>query len=154
VDKVQQKNEEIAGVNEGAVKLNDMVEELKRKINDYVKLGSQIVNISLQTKILSTNASIEASHAGDLGKGFSVVAEEMQRLAEQSAEGQPDNCEQRDGAAYAERDTGLQRYAGFRHEGHIAQHDLYSGAMHEVSRTEDEIVEAAVKLKSDRKEGG
>ncbi|MDL2238137.1 methyl-accepting chemotaxis protein [Christensenellaceae bacterium OttesenSCG-928-K19] len=79
-------NEEIDGVQEIAGKMQNTVDLLRNQINEYVKLGSQIVSISLQTKLLSMNASIEASHAGDLGKGFSVVATEMKRLSDQSAE--------------------------------------------------------------------
>jgi len=85
-NQVERINGEISGVQEVAEKISSTVEMLKDQIKEYVKLGSQIVNISLQTKLLSMNASIEASHAGDLGKGFAVVSTEMKRLSDQSAE--------------------------------------------------------------------
>lgn len=58
-----------------------MLEDKSHSITDIVSL---IAQISSQTNLLALNASIEAARAGDAGKGFSVVAEEIRRLSEQT----------------------------------------------------------------------
>ena len=57
--------------------LNGLQSELQKINHAY----SQIVNIARTSNILSINASIEAAHAGSMGKGFSVIADEMGSLA-------------------------------------------------------------------------
>ena len=52
------------------------------KANDIGQAVHTISSISTQTKMLSLNASIEASRAGDAGRGFAVLASEIKRMAD------------------------------------------------------------------------
>lgn len=63
---------------------NKEISEIVRLISDISNKTKVINDIVFQTKLLSFNASVEASRAGEHGKGFAVVAEEVGNLAQMS----------------------------------------------------------------------
>ena len=83
---VEKVNNRIENVKEAFADVNERGKELAQEISEIMEIVDTVSEIANQTNLLSLNASIEAARLGQEGAGFSVVANEIRTLADNSKE--------------------------------------------------------------------
>ena len=81
VSQTTERTVEIANVQE---EITQAADDTRSQTENTLKMSELVMTISKQTNLLALNASIEAARAGEAGRGFSVVAEEVGKLADSS----------------------------------------------------------------------
>lgn len=87
VRSIKEYNKQINVIYSNLTDTGNFIDKLKGNITEINSIIDFINGISVQLKMLALNASIEASKAGDAGKGFSVVAKETMKLSDQAKTG-------------------------------------------------------------------
>ncbi|MEF7616325.1 methyl-accepting chemotaxis protein [Aquincola sp. MAHUQ-54] len=76
----------LEAANQGKAELVERVQQLSQFIQELQQMATDVAAIAAQTNLLAVNAAIEAARAGDAGRGFGVLAQEVRKLSSMSGD--------------------------------------------------------------------
>ena len=134
--------------NDQITKTAQVIGEIKRNSLSVSQLANVIEDIAFQTNILALNASVEAARAGDAGRGFAIVAEEVRRLAAQASEASKDadSLVARTLASVEEGDSMIEEAAGNMGEA-VASAESVREMMSTITQTSTQQLDAIAQIR-------
>lgn len=131
----------------GLQEISAQTEELNNNIQNIDSVLKFIQEIASQSHLLGLNAAIEAARAGDQGRGFSVVASEIQKMGDQSKDAVTDIQIKIEllTTAIKQINQSIHQIASFTEEHTASMEELYS-SFEQISKTTEDFIGASTSL--------